>query len=122
MRIEERESGPMQNPHLVAMAAEGTSLKLTWSDGHVSIYPPRHLRFLCSCASCVDEVTGVRRITWESIPADIHPLQAEPVGRYAIRITWSDRHATGIYTFEHLRAICPCPACGGGTAPVPGVP
>jgi DUF971 family protein len=38
-------------------------------------------------------------------------LNAEPVGAYAIRIHWSDGHNTGIYSFDHLRAICPCPEC-----------
>jgi DUF971 family protein len=33
------------------------------------------------------------------------------VGRYAIRFHWSDGHSTGIYTFEHLRELCPCPIC-----------
>jgi DUF971 family protein len=38
-------------------------------------------------------------------------LDVEPVGHYAIRILWSDGHSTGIYSFEHFRKICPCPAC-----------
>ena len=32
-------------------------------------------------------------------------------GRYAIRFHWSDGHSTGIYTFELLRQLCPCPIC-----------
>ena len=35
----------------------------------------------------------------------------EPVGSYAIRIHWNDGHSTGIYSFDHLRKICPCPEC-----------
>jgi DUF971 family protein len=35
------------------------------------------------------------------------------VGRYAIRFHWSDGHSTGIYTFEQLRELCPCPICAG---------
>jgi DUF971 family protein len=37
-------------------------------------------------------------------------LSVEPVGNYAIRIHWSDGHSTGLYSWEHLRNICPCPA------------
>jgi DUF971 family protein len=100
------------NVYPVAMApAEGMSLRIRWSDGHESLYPPGYLRFHCACAHCVDEVTGVRRIRPEDIPPDIHPLRADPVGRYAIQITWSDGHSGGIYTFERLRAICFCPDC-----------
>ena len=35
----------------------------------------------------------------------------EAVGNYAIRIVWRDGHSTGIYPFQYLRDICPCPAC-----------
>ena len=38
----------------------------------------------------------------------------EAVGNYAIRIQWSDGHGSGIYSFEHLRNICPCEACQEG--------
>jgi DUF971 family protein len=36
---------------------------------------------------------------------------ATAVGHYAIQIEFSDGHATGIYSFDYLREICPCPAC-----------
>ena len=100
--------------HPVSLTAEGLSLRIAWSDGHASVYPPADLRLRCPCAHCVDEATGVRRIRPEEIPPDIHPLRADPVGRYAIQIAWSDRHSSGIYTFDYLRSICPCPACAGG--------
>lgn len=37
----------------------------------------------------------------------------EAVGAYALQFFWSDGHATGIYTWEMLRAACPCPICLG---------
>jgi DUF971 family protein len=36
---------------------------------------------------------------------------ASPVGNYAIQIAFTDGHATGIYSFDHLRQVCPCEAC-----------
>jgi DUF971 family protein len=33
------------------------------------------------------------------------------VGAYGLRIDWSDGHDTGIYTFDRLRAACPCQTC-----------
>jgi DUF971 family protein len=39
----------------------------------------------------------------------------QPVGNYAISIAFSDGHATGIYRFEYLRDLCPCPSCGAVT-------
>ncbi len=44
----------------------------------------------------------------------------EPVGSYALRIEWSDGHNTGLYSYDHLRHICPCPVCRN-TAPASSV-
>ena len=41
-------------------------------------------------------------------------VSVEEVGHYAIRIAWSDGHNTGIYSFDHLRKICPCEPCKAG--------
>ncbi len=38
-------------------------------------------------------------------------VKIEPVGTYAIRIVWDDGHNAGIYTWERLRATCPCAHC-----------
>ena len=83
-------------------------VKITWQDGHVSVYPARELRMSCPCAGCVDETTGAARIIETSVPQDVHPMKIELVGRYAISIQWSDGHNTGIYAFDRLRKMCPC--------------
>jgi DUF971 family protein len=36
---------------------------------------------------------------------------ANAVGNYAVQIQFSDGHATGIFSFEHLRELCPCAQC-----------
>ena len=43
-------------------------------------------------------------------------LAVEPVGNYAIRINWSDGHNSGIYSYDHLRSICPCEECRASRA------
>jgi ATP-binding protein involved in chromosome partitioning len=88
-------------------------VRIVWKDGHESVYTGYALRLACPCANCVDELSGRRRLREESIGKDVHPLTMEPTGRYAVRFHWSDGHSTGIYTYEHLRALCPCPICAG---------
>lgn len=39
------------------------------------------------------------------VPDDITVTQAEPVGRYAVRIYFSDGHSSGLYTWDQLRAL-----------------
>ena len=41
------------------------------------------------------------------VPVEIHHMKDKGV----VRITWDDGHNTGIYTFDHLRSLCPCPDC-----------
>lgn len=93
-----RQSGPQE-------------LEITWEDGHVSLYPVLYLRRACRCAACIDEWTGAKVLKPDAVPLDVKPVSLEPVGRYAIHIAWSDGHTTGIYSFEHLRNICPCGVC-----------
>jgi len=38
------------------------------------------------------------------------PSAVSLVGRYALGVTWQDRHGS-IYPFTTLRAVCPCGAC-----------
>lgn len=89
----------------------GEGIRIRWADGHEALYPNVYLRQKCRCANCVQEWTGEVMIRPEMIPKDIAPVQIIPVGLYAIQIKWSDGHETGIYSFDLLREVCPCPAC-----------
>jgi ATP-binding protein involved in chromosome partitioning len=80
-------------------------LEIRWADGHESQYEVRRLRLACSCAHCVDEWSGEKRLDATTIPEDVHPLKIQSVGRYAIQIDWSDGHSTGIYSFRQLRNL-----------------
>lgn len=86
-------------------------VKIIWNDGHESIFPARPLRLACPCATCVEEMTGRALLHPEMVPQDVHPLGIQLVGRYGIQINWSDGHHTGIYAFQRLRELCPCPQC-----------
>lgn len=91
--------------------ANDYDVRIEWNDGHAGVYPARMLRIACPCAGCVDESTGERIVREDVIPEDVRPIRIAPVGRYAIQIQWSDGHGTGIYTFDYLRKLCPCPSC-----------
>lgn len=80
-------------------------LGITWADGAESSLDVRELRLACGCAVCVDEWSGENRLDPTSVPEDVHPVNIQSVGRYAIQITWSDGHDSGIYPFERLREL-----------------
>lgn len=87
----------------------GEDLTVFWKDGAETHYPLFALRDACPCAVCVDELTGRKVLDAKTIPADIHILRAEYVGRYALRIFWSDGHNSGIYTFAYLSEMADNP-------------
>ena len=96
---------PRRVPREIGPTADERRLRIAWEDGVTHEYEPRALRLLCPCAGCVDETSGVRRITEEMVPEGIYPTAIHYVGRYALQFVWSDGHDTGFYTFVYLRGI-----------------
>jgi DUF971 family protein len=91
-------------------------LIIVWNDGHRSVYTWKHLRDNCPCAGCREErlkPPDPFRILKPNELVPLAPVNMPPVGRYAYKIVWSDGHDTGLYTLEHLRALCQCPQCTG---------
>jgi DUF971 family protein len=93
----------------------GEGVEVTWSDGHQSRYDFPYLRDHCPCALCNDEREKREKTATSTVLPMFKPRvtarSAAAVGNYAIQIQYSDGHATGIYSFECLREICPCEAC-----------
>lgn len=108
--------GEATTPTDISQAGSDT-LRIKWQDGHESLYPVRWLRLVCRCALCVQEFTGQPLLREEDVPEDVRPISISPVGRYAVQFAWSDGHDSGIYTFEHLRTVCPC--CAGDESGAP---
>ncbi|HEV2615055.1 MAG TPA: DUF971 domain-containing protein [Candidatus Acidoferrales bacterium] len=98
----------------------GTGIDITWSDAHTSHYDFAYLREHCPCATCREadnKKSGVAVKMAEGSAAlplfkpRVTARAAAAVGNYAIQIEFTDGHATGIYSFGHLREICPCESC-----------
>ncbi|MFZ3217362.1 MAG: DUF971 domain-containing protein [Candidatus Acidiferrales bacterium] len=94
----------------------GEGVEITWSDMHTSRYAFPYLRDHCPCALCNDEreqkaKVGTVAAVLPMYKPRVSAKSANAVGNYAIQIQFSDSHATGIFSFEHLREICPCEAC-----------
>lgn len=99
-----------------ALGKEGAErLVIEWSDGHRTVISWSHLRANCPCAGCREERLQPPDPFRVLKPSELVPLQPRalrPVGAYGYKITWSDGHDSGIFTLEHLRALCQCPSCG----------
>jgi DUF971 family protein len=111
--------GRLAEPAVIpkAVRRRGEILEITWDDqGHVGSYSTRALRLACPCAACVDEMSGRPLLDPATVPEQVEAVALVPVGAYGLRIHWSDGHATGIYSWQALRASCPCADCRGGGA------
>lgn len=87
-------------------------VEIDWDgQGHVGTFPGRALRLACPCAECVEEMSGRPLLDPATVPLDVRPVTLALVGAYGLQVRWSDGHGTGIYTFDRLRAACPCPRC-----------
>lgn len=73
---------------------------IVFNDGRELSAKAWDLRANCPCALCVSELTGQRLVDTQKIPADINPQEILPLGNYAVGITWSDNHSSGIYPYS----------------------
>jgi DUF971 family protein len=114
---ENSQAQTIAEPEHIAIS-KSTGIKIDWRDGHHSDYTLGYLRDECPCATCTGSHGTTPQRTSYSSP-DPFPMfkpalkmnSVEPVGSYAIRIYWNDSHSSGIYSFDHLRRICPCEQC-----------
>jgi prepilin-type processing-associated H-X9-DG protein len=114
--------------------SSGKGVDITWADGHASHYDFAYLREECPCAMCNDErmkkaqgqekdrqlkKENPARAAAAPPSSPLLPMykpklaakSAHAVGNYALQIDFNDGHATGIYSFDYLRTICPCQEC-----------
>ena len=84
--------------------AEGV-LEISWGDGAPHLHDAKRLRCECGYAGCVDERTGVRTLDVNSVPDDIGITHIELVGNYALKLSFSDSHDTGIYSWDLLHRM-----------------
>jgi DUF971 family protein len=88
-------------------------LTIRWADGTESFYPVEHLRRMSPSAESRALRQEIERNPLTVLPSGggpVTPLRAESaelIGNYALRITFSDGHHTGIYSWSYLRHIDP---------------
>lgn len=84
-------------------------LELDWADRGTIRIGTHALRCDCRCAACVDENTGIRILDVDAVPKDIGVGQLRLVGNYALKLTFTDGHDNGLFTWEHLRDLAAKP-------------
>ncbi len=113
-------SQPMERPPKKLDLKKDRGLTIEWADGSTSYYSIPYLRKFSPSADARQLRDEMARNPLTVLPANfggggtgpggsgaLAALSAELVGNYALRITFSDGHNTGIYSWEYLREIDP---------------
>ena len=100
--------------HIAVSRSKG--IQIDWKDGHHSAYGLAYLREKCPCATCTGAHGATPGAAKSGSPFQLYQpvlklVDVEPAGSYALQLKWSDGHSTGIYSYDYLRRICPCPEC-----------
>lgn len=109
----------MPRPTSITLDRQRQMLVIPWDDQHVSEYPLAGLREACPCVECRGGHANMGQVPNPDdllniplTPAKSYVItRLAPVGNYALQPEWEDGHHSGIYTWNYLRALCPCAIC-----------
>jgi DUF971 family protein len=87
-------------PLEIRLARDKRTLTVAFDDGSRFAFPAERLRVLSPSA----EVQGHSPAQRKTVPGkrDVAIVAVEPVGNYAVRLTFDDRHNTGIYSWDYF--------------------
>jgi len=86
-------------PCAIRLRTASRLLELDWPDGTASAWTHSLLRQRCRCAECE---ASRRQGMSLSVAADVAITDVVPYGPNALRFTFSDGHARGIYPYAYL--------------------
>ena len=90
------------NPTEIRLDASRTQLSVTWDNGATSTYAAALLRERARDAGSVRMALN----DW-AVPAapDLTITAVDPIGNYAVRLTFSDGHDRGIFPWPYLAEL-----------------
>jgi len=96
-------SAAAPTPSGITLHQKSRVLEITFSDGRSFRLPYEFLRVLSPSAEVRGHGPGQEVLQVGKASVEIRAL--EPVGSYAVQPTFSDGHATGIYSWDYLRHL-----------------
>lgn len=87
-------------PTEIRLAKDKRTLHVAFAGGESFSFPAEYLRVLSPSA----EVQGHTPSQKQTVPGkkDVEIMAIEPVGRYAVRLTFTDLHSSGIYSWDYF--------------------
>ena len=75
---------------------------ILWSDERKSVYRLSKLQLCCPCAHCLEKRKTEQPL---AVNPQVSARRIVSVGRYALRVEFTEGCSQGIYTFSFLREI-----------------
>ncbi|MEE9390892.1 MAG: DUF971 domain-containing protein [Planctomycetota bacterium] len=92
---------PKHSPKNLSRGEDG-KIRILWADGITTELDGDYLRSKCPCATCVEEWTGIVKVSFEDVRG-VTVKSMKQVGTYAFLVLFSDGHQTGIFSYRTLR-------------------
>jgi DUF971 family protein len=90
-------------PTEIRVSSDRRNLTVDFDDGETFVVPAELMRVLSPSAEVQGHGPGQKQTVPGKIDVEISQITAS--GNYAIRITFSDGHDTGIFTWKYLREL-----------------
>lgn len=91
-------------PTELRFSSSARALTITYDDGERFALPYKTLRLESPSAEVQGHGNGPKPPP-PVIADDLNVDKADPVGRYAVRIHFSDGHSSGLFTWAYLRQL-----------------
>lgn len=90
-------------PTEIRLSKDRRTLTVVFPGGDSYALPAEYLRVHSPSAEVQGHSPDQRKTV--AGKKDVEIMRVEPVGRYAVRLGYSDMHDTGIYTWDYLRRL-----------------
>lgn len=90
-------------PTEIRLSPDKKTLRVAFDDGLAFAYTAEFLRVLSPSAEVQGHSPEQRQTVAGKIGVGI--MSVEPVGNYAVRLTFDDMHSTGIYSWDYLHRL-----------------
>lgn len=90
-------------PTAIAIHAKSRTLEMTFDDGFHCELPAEFLRVYSPSAEVQGHGPGEEQL--QVGKRDVALVSAQPVGNYALQLTFTDGHNSGLYSWDYLHDI-----------------
>jgi DUF971 family protein len=90
----------MPHPVNLENLAHSAQLRIEWDSGQVALISHARLRAACRCAACRSALLAGGDLP--ELTSNVHLIEIEPVGWYAVQLVFDDGHDRGIYPWAYL--------------------